>query len=132
MKVRIKASNKVNAAEKGYYTIKFDFDKEMDEFEIRHHNYMCPVKEEHCVYSNGTEHNKHGTNGERYVEFYIKSDSRERAVKKASERYKKFVAVWNLMDSIDAAGKALGGRSKKEVDEEIFRIQLEWHNKVFQ
>jgi len=62
----------------------------------------------------------------------MKSDSRERAVKEALDRYKKFVAVWNLMNSIEAAGKALGGRSKKEVDEENFKIQLEWHNRVFQ
>ena len=132
MKIRIKVNNKANTAEKGYYTIKFDLDKKQDEFEIRHHNYKCPVKEEHCVYNNGIEHNKPGINGERYVEFYIKSDSRESAVMEASDKYKKFVAVWNLMNSIEAAGRALGGRSKNEVDEENFKIQLEWHNKVFQ
>ena len=133
MRVRVKVScNKTNDAEKGYYTIKFDFEKGKDEFEMRHHNYMCPNEEESCVYSTGIEHAKPGVSCEGYVEFYLKSDCMENAVKEAMNRYEKFVAVWNIMDSIEAAGRALGGRSKKEVDEENFRIQLEWHNRVFQ
>jgi len=132
--VRIDVSTKESNAEKGFYTIKFYLNKGENEFEIKHHSYNCSEENGSCVYNTGSEQfNLCGTN-EGYVEFYLKTDShnRERAIEEAMNKYGKFIDVWNIMGSIEAAGKALGGRSKKEVDEETFRTQLEWHNKIFQ
>jgi len=134
MKLRITVRNKDKNAERGFYIVKFFFDKRKDEFEINRYTFKCPEEDESCVYNTGSERTNPYSSDEGYVEFYFKvgSHSRESAVKKAMDKYEKFVAVWNTMGSSEAAGKAFCGRSKKEVDEESFRIQLEWHNKVFQ
>jgi len=132
--LKSEVSNKENNAEKGFYTIKFYLNKGKNEFEIKHHSYSCPEENGSCVYNTGSKHiNPCGTDAG-YVEFYFKtgSHSRESAAEEAMNKYDKFIDIWNIMSSIEAAGKALGGRSKKVVDEEIFEIQLEWHNKVFQ
>jgi len=134
MTFQIRVSSIESDVEMGFHTIKFYFDKEKDEFEVRYHSFKCPEENESCVYCTGSEYKNRGDSVVGYVEFYFKIDShsRDNAIKEAMNKYDKFIAVWNIMGSVEAAGKAFGGRSKKEVDEENFKIQLDWHNSVFQ
>jgi len=124
---------------KSYFTFRFDFEKEQEDFEMKHHNYRGHREEEHCIYhivcEDNKNSNKQATSGiteKGYVEFYFKSYDCKNACKEALSRYEKFLSIYKITDSIDFAGRALGGRSKKEVDDEIFQEQLDWHNMVFQ